>query len=157
MRRILSALSVSGLLIVGMASPASAGTEFKATGIKVANQWVVGQTDLKLTEAPGDVLDDKANHVRYGVLDNAGDFAKLWKAWRKDEPPKVDFATQFVLVLAQPENAKVEFAAALDDAGNLALSGSSTERSPNGMTYVIAVIDRAGVKAVNGKPRKPAK
>src|SRR5215831_19508131 len=81
------------------ATPALCDTTFTAKGIKVVNKWVVDQTDLELAEAPANILwDDKAK-TRFGYVDSQEDLAKLWKAWRKDEPPKVDFATQVVLVL----------------------------------------------------------
>lgn len=151
MKRHVSFAIASICLIVAGSSLAKAGTDFKTTSIKVVQQWIMPQTDLKLTEAPGNIVDDKANNIRYGTLDNEEAFAKLWKAWRDDAAPKVDFSKQFVLVLCAPENAKVEFRAFLDRSRNLQISSMSTERAPNGMTYVIAVIDRAGIKSINGK------
>src|SRR5262249_30470026 len=95
--------------------------------------------------------------TRFGYLDTEVALAKLWKAWRKDKPPKVDFSKQVVLVLTHFENAEVKFTADLEGKGNLKLGVSSTERGANGMTYVIAVIDRAGIKSINGKPLQSGK
>jgi hypothetical protein len=157
MRRQLLTLVSAILLFVLGAAPAAAGTTFTAKGVKVVEKWVVGQTDMKLSEAPGNITDEPQNQTRFGYLDSEEAFAKLWKAWRKDEPPKVDFTKNLVLVLTHPENAKVEFAAVLDDKGELKVSAAGSERMPNGMTYVIAVVERAGIKTINGKALKGEK
>jgi hypothetical protein len=157
MQRQLFFVAASAWLIAIATTPALAETSFTAKGVKVADKWIVRQTDLKLAEGPANVLDDKANKTRFGYFDTEEALAKFWKAWRKDEPPKVDFSKQVVLVLSHFENAKVTFTAGLDDKGDLKLGVSNTEREADGMTYVIAVVDRAGVKSIHGKPFESGK
>jgi len=151
MQRQLFVLVASAWLLASVTTHALAETSFTAKGIKVVDRWVVHQTDMKLLEGPGNILDDMANTTRFGYLDTEEAFAKVWTAWRKDERPKVDFSKQIVLVLTHFENADVELTADLEGNGNLKLGVSSTERKANGMTYVIAVVDRAGIKSINGK------
>jgi hypothetical protein len=157
MQRYLLLVAASVCLIAIAATPALAETSFTAKGVKVVDKWIVNQTDMQLAEGPDNILDDKANKTRFGYLDTEEALAKLWKAWRKDEPPKVDFSKQVVLVLTHFENAEVKFTGDLEDKGNLKLGVSSTEREANGMTYVIAVVDRADIKSINGKPLRSAK
>ena len=154
MQRQLFVVIASAWLLASVTTHALAETSFTAKGIKVVDKWVVHQTDMKLAEGPDNILDDKANKTRFGYLDTEEALAKLWKAWRKDEPPKVDFSKQVVLVLTHFENAEVKFTADLEDKGNLKFHVESTERVAKGMTYVIAVVDRAGIKSINGKPLK---
>lgn len=141
----------SAWLIASVTPHALAETSFTAKGVKVVDKCVVHQTDLRLGEGPANILDDTAN-TRFGYLNSEEALVKLWKAWRKDEPPKVDFRKQVVLVLTHFENAEVKITADLDDKGNLKFGVSSTQRVAKGMTYVITVVDRAGIKSINGKP-----
>src|SRR5262249_7393675 len=157
MKRQLFLVVVGAWLIASMTTPALAGTLLKAKGIKVVDKWIVDQTDMKLSEAPGNVLDDKANQPRFGYIDNQEAFAKLWKAWRTGDPPKVDFTKHIVLVLTHFENARVECTANLDDKGTLDIGVSSTERKANGMTYVLAVAERSGIKNIGKVPLEHVK
>lgn len=154
MRRHLLFLAASAALLT--AASVWSDTSLTPKGVKVVDQWIVGQTDMKLAEAPGNVVDDKANRTRIGYLDNQEAFSKLWKAWREGKAPKVDFAKHFVLVLTHTENARVNFTLALND-GILDVSVLATERAPRGMTYVLAVIERAGVKQIGKVPLKGEK
>lgn len=131
--------------------PAFAETSFKATGFTVHNQWIVHQTDLKLDDGPANLVDDAANQIRYGYLDNEVDFVKLWQRWRDDKVPTVDFTKHFILVLTHPENAHVSIIGERDESGNLTLNSISTERLPNGMTYVIAVVSKDEIERFDGK------
>jgi hypothetical protein len=127
-----------------LAMPAEGKTHFSATGIKVRQTWIVDQTNLALTEAP-----------KSSLIDNQEDFAKLWKAWRSDQLPKVDFAKEFVLVLTDDENAGVDIKAALDMDGVLRISTLSTQRVSYGKTYVLAIVARDGIKSVGTTPPPP--
>jgi hypothetical protein len=140
------------LLLLATASTLLADTTLASKGVKVSEKWIVGQTNAKLTEAPSNIHDDKLNHHRFGTLHDQEAFAKLWKAWREGEVPKIDFAKQFVLVIAMPENARVAIDLKLDAKGNLEIEYSTTERSSNGMTYVIVVLEREGIKSVRKVP-----
>src|SRR5262245_47585579 len=156
-RRQLLLVVAAAWLIASNSTPALAETSFTVKGVKVLDQWIVPQTDMKLAEAPGNVRDDKNNQTRFGFLDNQESFDRLWKSWRKGDPPKVDFAKYFVLVLTHPENARVDFTVTLDDKGTLNINVIATERVPRGMTYVIAVLERGGIKSVGKTPLKPGK
>jgi hypothetical protein len=157
MQRQLLVVIASAWLLGSATTHAPAETSFTAKGIKVVDKWIVGQTDMKLSEAPGNVLDDKANQTRFGYLDNQKSVDQLWKAWRTGDPPKVDFTKHIVLVLTHFENATVEITATLDSKGTLHFGGWSTERFPKGMTYVVAVVDRSGIKNIGKVPLEPVK
>jgi hypothetical protein len=120
-----------------MATPAWGETRFSSTGIKVRQTWIVGLTNLTLKEAPASKM-----------IDNQEGFAKLWKAWRTDELPKVDFAKEIVLVLTCAENAQVNIQATLRDNGDLAIKIVSTERVSAGNSYVLAIVEKNGIKRV---------
>ncbi len=88
-----------------------------------------------------------------GYIADAKAWAKLWKAWRgKDALPKVDFAKQLVLVgTAGCAANRIGARFRLTDKGDLQGGFIATEIGGPGFVYMIAVIDRAGVKSVNGK------
>ena len=138
---------VAGLLVlVPFGGTLLAVTQLSPGGINVRQQWIVDKTDLSLKEAP-----------RSQFIDNPEAFSKLWKAWRTDELPKVDFSKEIVVVLTAPENAYVSIKAVLSDKGVLNFTFVSTQRVSYGMTYVIAIIDRAAIKAVGKTSLQPAK
>ena len=85
-------------------------------------------------------------------VDNQEAFAKLWKAWRTDDLPKVDFSKEIVLVLTGGENASVQIDASLDENGVLRITTTSTQRVGVGNTYVLAIVARDGIKAVGKAP-----
>ena len=151
-RQLLLAVTAACLLAV-LSAPALAITTLTVNGVKVVDKWIIDQTDMNLREAPKQISELPG----FGFLEDQEAFAKLWKAWRTGDAPKVDFTKHVVLVLTAQENARVDFTAALNDKGNLGFMFLTTERSPNGMTYVIAVIERAGIKSIGKVPLKPAK
>ena len=124
-----------------MAKPALGDTHFSSKGINVRKTWVVDQTNLALKEAPASRF-----------VDNQEAFAKLWKAWRTDDLPKVDFSKEIVLVLTDGENASVQIDAVLDKNGVLTITTVSTERVSVGNTYVLAIVERDGIKKVGKAP-----
>ena len=101
---------------------------------------------MELAEAPSS-----------NFLDNNKDLAKLWKAWRADAVPKVDFSKEIVLVLTCPENSNVTISATLSDKGVLENSNRSTLRRSLGKTYVLAIVERSGIKAIGKTPLPAAK
>jgi hypothetical protein len=90
-----------------------------------------------------------------GVLVEPGAFAKLWHSWRGNEkPPPVDFASHLVLVVASREAkyAGLSFTGP-DAAGDIKLVPTVHASPPTtGFSYVIAVVKRHGIKAVDGWP-----
>jgi hypothetical protein len=94
------------------------------------------------------------------VIMDQGEFARLWKAWRKDEKiPDIDFSKDFVVVTLQKEQEISIGLITLDGMGgaNLLLVQHS-EIPANRFSYAIAVIERTGIKAFRGIPlAKPGK
>jgi RNA polymerase sigma factor (sigma-70 family) len=79
-------------------------------------------------------------------------WAKLWKAWRgNEELPKVDFDKQLVIVgTVKCAKNGMNLNTKLDDNGNLEVSVFQTDIAGPGFRYQIVVVDRTGVKTVNG-------
>ena len=89
-----------------------------------------------------------------GVIANAKDLEKLWKAWKiKDEMPKVDFDKELVLI-ATGQCGKVTLAPSLDDKGDVKTLALATRDLREDFAYNIVVISREGVKTINGKEIK---
>ncbi len=128
--------------ILGLTAAEAPGkTYFSSTGIKVRKTWIVDLTQLSLKEAPASK-----------IIDNQDAFAKLWKAWRTDDIPKVDFAKEIVLVLTVAENAGVDIKATLNEGGDLTISTVSTQRVSFGNSYVLAIVEKDGIKRVDPPP-----
>lgn len=107
---------------------------------KPVEQWAGVLKDAKLKELAksGDVITD------------AEAFEKLWKAWQpKADLPKVDFATQFVMVVVSEY--EPEF---LSLYGGPMWKWSNSNKSPkkvSGFGWGVGVFDRKGVDEVSGK------
>lgn len=114
---------------------------------KPVEQWVGVNKDVKLKALakPGEVITE------------AEAFEKVWKGWQpKMDIPKVDFATQFVVVTVsdyEPEYLSLY--------GGPMWKASNSNKSPkkvSGFGWGIGVYDRKGVEEVNGKKLpEPAK
>ena len=93
-----------------------------------------------------------------GVITGAESFAKLWKAWRKDEAvPKVDFTKEFAFVaICFTKGERPVPWATLKD-GVLSVSWGAARRGQGGWGYAILTFDRKEVKKVNGVELEPAK
>src|SRR5262249_32065108 len=86
-----------------------------------------------------------------GLITNAKEFAKLWKAWRKDEKtPEINFEKEFVLVTLAIGPNRSSISATLDD-GKLTVRAVQTLKAGPGFGYSIATFNRKGIKTVNGK------
>jgi hypothetical protein len=89
---------------------------------------------------------------RHPVLTRPEDFQRVWHAWRgEEEPPEIDWVSSLAVVYAA--NGLNDFTLGslwLDEAGNLTVEFAVTERGPPGFCYLIVVVDRAGVRTVNG-------
>jgi hypothetical protein len=128
---------------VGLALLAVAGAAFaQGTEVIPNNQWGAFFTDNKLEkEAP-----------KGGIVTDAKAFAKLWKAWRKDEKlPKVDFTKEFVFVAVTTGPNKVSIHEPTLNKGDLKIAVRATLVYGDGFGYVMATFNRKGVKTVNGK------
>src|SRR5262249_18514384 len=103
------------------------------------------------------ILGDRAlekETPRSGLIVVREEFARLWKAWRKDEPlPVVDFSTRFVAVVTSEEG-EIHVAACvyeLEGEGKAKLIVTQSGKLRKGFSYAIAVIRRAGIKTLGGK------
>ena len=86
-----------------------------------------------------------------GVIANAKDLEKLWKAWKiKDEMPKVDFDKELVLVVTSSTSG-LRASATLDDKGDVKVLSLATRDIRDDFAFNILVISRTGVKTINGK------
>jgi hypothetical protein len=87
-----------------------------------------------------------------GYIADEKSWAKLWKAWRgNEELPEVDFDKQLVLIgIAKCARNGMNLRYKLDDKGNLEVSVFQTEIAGPGFNYQIVVVDRTGVKTING-------
>jgi hypothetical protein len=93
-----------------------------------------------------------------GLITDAEEFAKLWKAWRKGKAvPAVDFTKQFALVAICPTKGERPVLAAMLQDGALSVLWDSARRGQGGWGYAIATFDRKGVKTVDGLELPPAK
>jgi hypothetical protein len=86
-----------------------------------------------------------------GIITDAKAFAKLWKAWRKDEKtPEINFTKEFVLVTLASGPNRPSITAMLDD-GKLTIRALQTLIGGSGFGYSLATFNRKGIKTVNGK------
>jgi hypothetical protein len=121
------------------ARPQLVGVE---NAVKPFSQWTGTLKDEKLRPAA------PAN----GTIDNARDFAKLWKAWMGDKPvPAVDFKLELVLVGTAGPGYDLVLLPYLDKDGDLTVSAWSRLKGEAGFGYQIVTIDRTDIKSVNGK------
>lgn len=116
---------------------------FAATAVEPSARWSGMLEDVALRkQAPA-----------AGFVADAKSFEKLWKAWRPSEKvPKVDFATDFVLVGTVSGPNLVIMSPSLGDNGDLKYVVGGTKRGGPGFGYLILQVSRKGVKTVNGKP-----
>jgi len=108
-----------------------------------------------LKEWSGSVADLTLQKIVPEVITTQKDLDNLWKTWAVAEAkPEVDFAKQMV-VLTTTRGGRLRLTAALDDKGNLKVSGVATRDLRSGFRYVIATVNREGIKTVNGKELAP--
>jgi hypothetical protein len=136
-QRALIASLVALALAVGLAPATRAGGQ----KLKPVHQWSGSIDDLELQKLS----------PQSGYLADAKKFAELWKAWKVGEKmPEIDFKKQLVLV-ATTRGSRLNMTPRLDDKGDLRVLAIATRDLRPGFRYQIAVVDRAGVKTINGK------
>lgn len=82
---------------------------------------------------------------------DADAWEKLWKAWRPgEELPKIDFSKSLVLVGTAYGPNRANMRPMTDDDGNLKFVVFSTKIGGPGFGYTLMVVDRDGIKTVNG-------
>jgi hypothetical protein len=95
--------------------------------------------------------DQQKESPKDGVVTNAKELEKLWKAWKiKDEMPKVDFDKELVLVVTSATSG-LSAGASLDDKGDVKVLSLATSDIRDDFAYNVLVISRTGVKTINGK------
>jgi hypothetical protein len=111
----------------------------------IVDQWVGLVLDAeKLNEKPSG-----------GVIVEQKIFEKLWESWRgAEKPPRVDFASQLVLVVASRETKYAGlFFNGPNEEGDIKLVTPVHASPPTkGFSYAITVVKRNGIKAVDGRP-----
>jgi hypothetical protein len=131
-----------GFLVCLVALALAAGAASAAPEKVAANRdWigVVGDDALKKM-AP-----------KNGLVTDAKQFAKLWKAWRKGEKvPEIDFKKEFVAVTLASGPNRPSISATLEE-GKLKILARQTLIGGDGFGYSLAAFNRKGVKSVNGK------
>jgi hypothetical protein len=106
----------------------------------------------------GRVPDDGLRRVAlpFRILASSADFLRVWRAWRPDEPPAIDFGSGLALVFtADGPNTFFLHGLSLDPSGNLRVDVGFTEMYGPGFCFLIVVVTREGVKTVNGEGLSP--
>jgi hypothetical protein len=107
----------------------------------------------------GEFADEKLKKEapKGGVITDAKTFAKLWKAWRKDEKvPEVDFKKELAVVVMCGKGVRPSTYVTLKD-GALWVNWEEARRGWGGWGYSIVTLDRKGVKKANGVELPKAK
>jgi hypothetical protein len=110
------------------------------TKVKLAQEWrgsVADRNKEKETPKAGFILDQKS-------------FDELWRSWNVGKAvPTIDFNKNIVLVVIG-HGSKVSVVPSLDDKGNLKWIIVGTRGDNPGFRYHMAVVNKEGVKAING-------
>jgi hypothetical protein len=136
-------MHLSSLLtcVCGLVLAALFATEAHAQkkAVPLTKQWKGSVEDEKLQKgAPEFITNDKA-------------LEKLWKSWKVEgKVPMVDFKKEIVVV-GTGGGSKLNLSASLDENGDLTVLGATTLDFVPGFRYVIATLNREGVKSVNKK------
>ena len=103
-------------------------------------------------EWSGSVADESLQAKAPAFVANPMAFEELWKSWKVgDKVPEVDF-TKNLAVVATTRGSVLRLRATLDEKGNLQVGGIATRDLRPGFRYVIGIVPREGVVAINGKP-----
>jgi hypothetical protein len=135
-RRITTAIAVLGAsLAIGCGGAMAA----QATTIEPLNSW------------SGRVPLDERPPLQTSIA-NAGDWARIWKQCRVEGPaPKVEFQKSLGLVAVRRASL-VKFMSISVENGNLKTNVVVTPDMPEYMSCAIVLVNRAGIKKVNGNP-----
>lgn len=90
-----------------------------------------------------------------GYVDDAKSWEKLWKAYRVDEVPAVDFKEHLILVGVNSDPNRIGTMPKLSDKGDLKVEYVTTLIGFEGHTtcaYQFAMISRKGIKSLNAQP-----
>jgi hypothetical protein len=143
MQRSSRLLSVA--LVLGLTLPVFLGclADEKPRPVKVKRTWN-GTVEMELRkEAPESDF----------VADNDS-WAKLWKAYRGEDPPEVDFDKELILVAVNRDPNQISIRPEVDGKGDLRVIAVSTLigfTDPKTCAYQFALIKRHGIKTIKGK------
>jgi hypothetical protein len=104
----------------------------------------------------GSVVDEKLlkDAPEYGVIHDAKTFEKVWTSWKIGEKmPKLDF-DKVIVVFTTTTGSKISAKPMLDDKGDLKFVGVATKDLGTGFRYDMQVVEKEGVKTINGKEIK---
>lgn len=86
-------------------------------------------------------------------LRTSEELAHLWKAWQiKAALPKVDFSRHLLLVYTATSSVFQLRSLSVDAGGDLKAVLVATPDMTADYAYIIALVDRAGVKSIEGRP-----
>lgn len=130
------------ILVFGVNLMICAGQEDKT--VQPVQTWSGKEVDNRLLEAA----------PKSGYVSNEADWIKMWKAWRKDEAPKIDFSKNLIVFCTTQTPNSCGVNLKLSESGDLKIINVSTLIGSDAKTfnYQIALIDRAGIKSIEGKP-----
>jgi len=105
-----------------------------------------------IREWRGSVADEALMNEFQKPITSSAELRKLWTDWKiKSKRPKIDFSKQLVVVVTS-RGSGLGLQARLDESGDLKANGLGTMDVRPGFRYVIATINRKGIKSINGTP-----
>ena len=120
----------------------------------------VSAADYKMLKPRKEVSGHQVNGALYKMgkrfYASEKGYKEMWKAWRDDKPPKVDFSKELVLVSKCGGPNIPSVAVTLEKDSNMRWGGLCTEIGGRGFGYWIGIVSRDGVKKLNGKDMPPA-
>jgi hypothetical protein len=132
---------IASLVALALAVSLAPATRAGGQKLKPVHQWSGSIDDTELEKlAP-----------KSGYLADAKKFAELWKEWKVGKKmPEIDFKKQIALV-ATTRGSRLNMTPQLTDNGDLRVLAIATRDFRPGFRYQVVVVDRAGVKTINGK------
>jgi hypothetical protein len=146
MFRLLNSASMAGF-VLAVATTLAVAQEVKAE----VTPKVEEPKEVKIIKSwKGSVADEKLPQPECIV--STKELEAVWKAWKVEtEVPKVDFTKNLVVASYTRGSLLNITRVTLDDKGNLKSLGIATSDFGPGIRYVLNVVSREDVKAVNGK------
>jgi hypothetical protein len=87
-----------------------------------------------------------------GVIVTQKEYDRVTRAWNVENPPKVDFDKELVLV-ASARSSQMTIEPKLDETGDLRVNVLTNKDDTAGVTrYALRSVLRNGVRTINGKP-----
>jgi hypothetical protein len=88
-------------------------------------------------------------------IDRQSEWLKLWKTYRRNEAiPKVNFDRELIVLYVHSDANDLSISPVLSRTGDFSLAVSFTEQGMGDTpcSYVLAVVNRSGIKTIGGKP-----